>query len=136
MGNRQALYQSRLGSAADAVGLIRSGNRVVAGPASRKAIQEGCPCFTLAHFSRIPGLFMDDILPVDVALCMVSPPMSMGSALLGSPSIIQSRRRRVPGCHRGSHPAHAQDLGRCADSYFRDRLHGGVRLQADRTAPA
>ncbi|MHB1315081.1 MAG: acetyl-CoA hydrolase/transferase family protein [Christensenellales bacterium] len=42
------------------------------GGAARKAVPEGYADFIPIHFSNIPKLFLDDILPVDVALVQVS----------------------------------------------------------------
>ncbi len=130
------LYKSRRMSAAEAVGRIKSGNRVVAGHAcgspelllkelvknreayrnveivhmvsmgsteyclpgmekhflhnslfagvsSRKAIHEGRAYFTVSHFSQVPRLFTEKILPVDATLCMVSPPDEHGFCSFG-----------------------------------------------------
>jgi 4-hydroxybutyrate CoA-transferase len=132
----QETYNSRRVSAAEAVGRIKSGNRVVAGHAcgspelllkelvknrdayrdveivhmvsmgateyclpgmekhfvhnslfagasSRKAIHEGRACFTVSHFSQVPRLFTEKILPVDATLCMVSPPDEHGFCSFG-----------------------------------------------------
>jgi 4-hydroxybutyrate CoA-transferase len=50
---------------------------------ARKAIEEGRAFFTPSHFSQIPRLFTDGILPVDVTLCMVSPPDEHGFCSFG-----------------------------------------------------
>jgi 4-hydroxybutyrate CoA-transferase len=58
-------------------------NSLFAGPATRNAIHEGRAYFTVSHFSRIPSLFKEGTLPVDVALCMVSPPDEHGFCSFG-----------------------------------------------------
>ncbi|MFH1155506.1 MAG: acetyl-CoA hydrolase/transferase C-terminal domain-containing protein [Pseudomonadota bacterium] len=58
-------------------------NSLFAGPASRAMINDGRGKFTPCHFSRIPHLFKDRILPVDVALCMVSTPDEHGFCSFG-----------------------------------------------------
>ncbi|MBU1168608.1 MAG: 4-hydroxybutyrate CoA-transferase [Proteobacteria bacterium] len=54
-----------------------------AGPNSRTAIHQGRAMFTPSHFSQIPRLFTEDIMPLDVALCMVSPPDEHGYCSFG-----------------------------------------------------
>ncbi len=58
-------------------------NSLFAGASSRKAIHDGRACFTVSHFSQIPRLFIEKILPVDVALCMVSLPDEHGFCSFG-----------------------------------------------------
>ncbi|MBN1382901.1 MAG: acetyl-CoA hydrolase/transferase family protein [Deltaproteobacteria bacterium] len=58
-------------------------NSLFAGPTTRKAIHEGQAFFTVSHFSRIPSLFKERVLPVDVTLCMVSPPDEHGFCSFG-----------------------------------------------------
>jgi 4-hydroxybutyrate CoA-transferase len=58
-------------------------NSLFAGGTTRGAIHDGRACFTPAHFSQIPRLFKDRILPVDVVLCMVSPPDEHGFCSFG-----------------------------------------------------
>ena len=58
-------------------------NSLFAGATTRKAIHEGRAVFTPSHFSQIPRLFTDRILPVDVALCMVSTPDEHGFCSFG-----------------------------------------------------
>ncbi len=58
-------------------------NSLFAGGSTRKAIQEGRSVFTPCHFSRIPSLFQDNVLPVDVALIMVSEPDDHGYCSFG-----------------------------------------------------
>jgi len=58
-------------------------NSLFAGGTSRKAIHEGRACFTASHFSQIPRLFTEKILPVDVTLCMVSTPDEHGYCSFG-----------------------------------------------------
>ncbi|MBN1663503.1 MAG: acetyl-CoA hydrolase/transferase family protein [Deltaproteobacteria bacterium] len=58
-------------------------NSLFAGPTTRRAIHEGRAIFTVSHFSRLPSLFKEGILPVDVMLCMVSPPDEHGYCSFG-----------------------------------------------------
>jgi 4-hydroxybutyrate CoA-transferase len=58
-------------------------NSLFAGGTTRKAIQEGRASFTVSHFSQIPRLFKEKILPVDVTLCMLSPPDEHGFCSFG-----------------------------------------------------
>jgi 4-hydroxybutyrate CoA-transferase len=58
-------------------------NSLFAGATSRKAIHDGRAVFTVSHFSQIPRLFVERILPVDVTLCMVSQPDEHGFCSFG-----------------------------------------------------
>ena len=58
-------------------------NSLFAGATTRKAIQDGRGIFTAAHFSQIPRLFTEKILPVDVTLCMLSAPDEHGYCSFG-----------------------------------------------------
>ena len=58
-------------------------NALFAGGPTRKAIHEGRALFTPCHFSRIPALFTEKILPVDVVLMMVSEPDEHGYCSYG-----------------------------------------------------
>lgn len=58
-------------------------NSLFAGATSRKAIHDGRAYFTVSHFSQIPRLFTEKILPVDVTLCMVSQPDEHGFCSFG-----------------------------------------------------
>lgn len=58
-------------------------NSLFAGQTTRKAINEGRAVFTPCHFSLIPKLFTEKILPVDVVLCMLSPPDENGFCSFG-----------------------------------------------------
>jgi 4-hydroxybutyrate CoA-transferase len=58
-------------------------NSLFAGGTTRKAIHDGRAVFTPSHFSQIPRLFTDRILPVDVVLCMVSTPDEHGYCSFG-----------------------------------------------------
>ncbi len=57
-------------------------NSLFAGATSRNAIEEGRAKFTPSHFSMIPALF-DTTLPVDVTLCLLSPPDEHGYCSFG-----------------------------------------------------
>jgi 4-hydroxybutyrate CoA-transferase len=58
-------------------------NSLFAGATTRKSIHDGRAVFTASHFSQIPRLFTEGILPVDVTLCMVSPPDEHGYCSFG-----------------------------------------------------
>ncbi len=58
-------------------------NSLFAGATSREAIKEGRAFFTAVHNSDLPRLFLENILPVDVALCMVSSPDEHGYCSFG-----------------------------------------------------
>lgn len=58
-------------------------NSLFAGATTRKAIHDGRAFFTVSHFSQIPRLFIEKILPVDVTLCMVSLPDEHGFCSFG-----------------------------------------------------
>ncbi|MBP7765784.1 MAG: acetyl-CoA hydrolase/transferase family protein [Syntrophaceae bacterium] len=58
-------------------------NSFFAGQTTRTAINEGRAVFTPCHFSLIPKLFQEKILPVDVVLCMLSPPDEHGYCSFG-----------------------------------------------------
>ncbi|HOO37539.1 MAG TPA: acetyl-CoA hydrolase/transferase C-terminal domain-containing protein [Deltaproteobacteria bacterium] len=57
-------------------------NSFFAGGTSRKAIEEGRAKFTPCHFSMIPSMF-DKHLPVDVTICLLSPPDEHGYCSFG-----------------------------------------------------
>jgi 4-hydroxybutyrate CoA-transferase len=50
---------------------------------TRVAVAEGRADYTPTFFARIPSLFRDGVLPVDVALVTVSPPDNQGKVSLG-----------------------------------------------------
>lgn len=54
-----------------------------AGPTTRQAMAEGRADYIPCHISEIPGLFADNILPVDVAMITVTPPDQFGFCSLG-----------------------------------------------------
>lgn len=58
-------------------------NALFIGPNVRKAIADGRADFTPVFLSEIPGLFRSGILPIDVALIMVSPPDEHGFCSFG-----------------------------------------------------
>lgn len=58
-------------------------NSLFAGCTTREAIRSGRADFTPCFFSEIPALFREGLLPVDVALIMVSPPDKNGNVSLG-----------------------------------------------------
>ena len=58
-------------------------NSLFAGATTREAINGGWGIFTPCHFSMIPELFTRGILPVDVTLCILSPPDEHGYCSFG-----------------------------------------------------
>ncbi|MDT7526207.1 GNAT family N-acetyltransferase [Pseudidiomarina sp. GXY010] len=63
----------------------------IGGEKVRQAVAEGRADYTPAFMSDIPSLFSDDILPLDAALIMVSPPDQYGYHSLGvSVDIVSS----------------------------------------------
>jgi len=58
-------------------------NALFAGGPTRKAVAEGRADYTPCFFYQVPGLFRDEILPVDVALITVSIPDKHGYVSLG-----------------------------------------------------
>ena len=49
----------------------------------RRAVAEGRADYTPCFLSEVPKLFEEDVLPIDVALIMVSPPDEYGYCSLG-----------------------------------------------------
>jgi acyl-CoA hydrolase len=58
-------------------------NSLFVGPADRQAIQEGRSEYVPVHLSEIPGLFMDQIIPIDVAFIHLSQPDEHGFMSFG-----------------------------------------------------
>ncbi len=58
-------------------------NALFIGPAIRQAIAAGYADYTPCFISEIPGLFQDQVLSLDAALIMVSPPDKYGFCSLG-----------------------------------------------------
>jgi len=58
-------------------------NGLFIGAPTRKAVAEGRADYTPCFFSEIPGLFRNNVLPVDVALVTVAPPDRHGFCSLG-----------------------------------------------------
>ncbi|MCP4288138.1 MAG: GNAT family N-acetyltransferase [Gammaproteobacteria bacterium] len=58
-------------------------NSLFIGQGSREAVAQGYADYTPCFLSEIPGLFEDGILPLDVALIMVSPPDEYGYCSFG-----------------------------------------------------
>jgi len=70
-------------------------NALFIGSGSREAIGEGYGDYTPCFLSEIPGLFEEDILPLDAALIMVSPPDEYGYCSLGTSVDIVSAAART-----------------------------------------
>ncbi len=66
----------------EAGGHFKHNSLFIGGPA-RRAFAEGRADFVPVHFSDIPALFMEDVLPVDVALVQASRPDKRGHMSLG-----------------------------------------------------
>ncbi|HTY37821.1 MAG TPA: acetyl-CoA hydrolase/transferase C-terminal domain-containing protein [Bacteroidota bacterium] len=58
-------------------------NSLFVGAADRKAIQEGRSDYVPVHLSEIPGLFIDQIIPIDVAFVHLSQPDEHGFMSFG-----------------------------------------------------
>lgn len=58
-------------------------NSLFVGPADRQAIQEGRSQYVPIHLSEIPGLFIDQIIPIDVAFVHLSQPDEHGFMSFG-----------------------------------------------------
>ena len=58
-------------------------NSLFVGPADRQAIQEGRSEYVPVHLSEIPGLFIDQVIPIDVALIHLSQPDEHGFMSFG-----------------------------------------------------
>ena len=58
-------------------------NSLFVGAADRQAIQEGRSDYVPVHLSEIPGLFIDQIIPIDVALVHLSQPDEHGFMSFG-----------------------------------------------------
>ncbi|MCX6134167.1 MAG: 4-hydroxybutyrate CoA-transferase [Ignavibacteriales bacterium] len=58
-------------------------NSLFVGAADRRAIQEGRSDYVPVHLSEIPGLFVDQIIPIDVALVHLSQPDEHGFMSFG-----------------------------------------------------
>ena len=58
-------------------------NSLFLGPASREAVNQGYADYTPCFLSEIPSLFQEQILPLDAALVMVSPPDEYGYCSFG-----------------------------------------------------
>ncbi len=58
-------------------------NSLFLGPGTRKAVAKGYADYTPCFLSEIPGLFRDQVLPLDAALISVSPPDEHGYCSLG-----------------------------------------------------
>jgi len=72
-------------------------NSLFVGPADRQAIQEGRSEYVPVHLSEIPGLFTDQIIPIDVALVHLSQPdehgfMSFGVECAASKAAAESAK--------------------------------------------
>ncbi|MDO8643360.1 MAG: GNAT family N-acetyltransferase [bacterium] len=62
--------------------LIKTNSLFLSG-ATREAVQQGKADYTPCFLSEIPGLFLDRVLPLDVALIQVSPPDAHGYCSFG-----------------------------------------------------
>ena len=95
-------------------------NALFVGGSTRKAVQEGRGDYTPCFFSEIPRLFLDGILPVDVALIQVTPPDEKGFCSYGisvdytqaaaqtAPIVIAQINKNLP--RTGGASIHLDDL--------------------------
>jgi 4-hydroxybutyrate CoA-transferase len=72
-------------------------NSLFVGAADREAIAEGRSDYVPVHLSEIPGLFIDQVIPLDVALIHLSPPdehgfMSFGVECAASKAAAESAK--------------------------------------------
>jgi acyl-CoA hydrolase/GNAT superfamily N-acetyltransferase len=58
-------------------------NSLFLGPGSRDAVAKGYADYTPCFMSEIPGLFLERVLPLDVALIQITPPDQHGYCSLG-----------------------------------------------------
>ncbi|RKX68474.1 4-hydroxybutyrate CoA-transferase [candidate division WOR-3 bacterium] len=72
-------------------------NSLFVGPADREAVNSGRADYIPIHLHRIPKLFREGILPIDVAIIHTSPPdehgfLSLGVEVLTSKAAVESAR--------------------------------------------
>jgi len=66
-------------------------NAFFLGAGTREAVNSGTADYTPCFLSELPSLFRDDIIPIDVALVMVTPPDEQGFCSLGvSVDVVKS----------------------------------------------
>jgi acyl-CoA hydrolase len=75
-------------------------NSLFVGPADRAAVNDGRADYVPIFLHQIPRLFRDGVVPLDVAMLMVSPPdehgfMSMGVETLASQAASQSAKKVI-----------------------------------------
>ncbi len=75
-------------------------NSLFVGPADRAAVNEGRADYVPIFLHQIPRLFKEGIVPLDVAMLMVSPPdehgfMSLGVETLASQAAFQSAKKVI-----------------------------------------
>jgi len=75
-------------------------NSLFVGPADRVAVNEGRADYVPIFLHQIPRLFKENIVPLDVAMLMVSPPdehgfMSLGVETLASQAAYQSAKKVI-----------------------------------------
>ncbi|NOY55854.1 MAG: acetyl-CoA hydrolase/transferase family protein [Actinobacteria bacterium] len=75
-------------------------NSLFVGPADRAAVNEGRADYVPIFLHQIPRLFKENIIPLDVAMLMVSPPdehgfMSLGVETLASQAAYQSAKKVI-----------------------------------------
>ncbi len=75
-------------------------NSLFVGPADRTAVNEGRADYVPIFLHQIPRLFKENIIPLDVAMLMVSPPdehgfMSLGVETLASQAAYQSAKKVI-----------------------------------------
>ena len=85
-------------------------NSLFVGPADRKAVNDGRADYVPIFLHQIPRLFSDGIVPLDVAMVMVSPPdehgfMSLGVEILASKAACRAAKY-------GHRPGQREDAAR------------------------
>jgi len=75
-------------------------NSLFVGPADREAVNDGRADYVPIFLHQIPRLFRDNVVPLDVAMLMVSPPdehgfMSLGVETLASQAAYQSAKKVI-----------------------------------------
>ena len=86
-------------STPDMAGSFRH-NSLFVGPADREAVNDGRADYVPVFLYMIPRLFLDKVIPVDVAMVMTSPPdehgfMSLGVETLASKAACQMAKRVI-----------------------------------------
>jgi acyl-CoA hydrolase/RimJ/RimL family protein N-acetyltransferase len=102
-------------------------NALFLGTHTREAVRQGTADYTPCFLSEIPGLFMEGVLPLDVALIMVSPPDAHGYCSLGvSVDIVSSAWRSARRVIAQVNPSMPRTLGQSFIPV--DRIHAWMEV--------